>query len=91
MPETFGQRSSVALRTVPNIALLGKAGSGKDTAAEPAGGELYPYQRVAFADKLKDVATIIWGPGARTDRTKLQKLGVKPCVRSRRTPGSRRC
>jgi hypothetical protein len=75
MPETFGQRSSVALRTVPNIALLGKAGSGKDTAAELL-AELYPYQRVAFADKLKDVATIIWGPGARTDRTKLQKLGV---------------
>lgn len=65
-----------ALRLYPSLALIGKAGAGKDTVAEVL-RELYPvYHRVAFADKLKDVAADIWGESARTDRDKLQKLGV---------------
>jgi dephospho-CoA kinase len=58
----------------PNLAFIGKAGSGKDTAAELL-IETLGYRRLAFADKLKDVAESIWGPTARTDRDKLQKLG----------------
>lgn len=63
---------------VPNIALIGKAGAGKDTVAQVLIERFrLGYQRVALADPLKDIASILWGPDARTDRTKLQQLGVK--------------
>lgn len=63
--------------TVPNIALLGKAGAGKDTVAALLRERFrLGYQRVALADPLKDIASILWGPDARTDRAKLQGLGV---------------
>lgn len=58
----------------PNIAFIGKAGAGKDTAAELL-IESLSYYRLAFADKLKDVAAALWGDEARTDRDKLQRLG----------------
>jgi dephospho-CoA kinase len=68
--------------TLPNLALLGKAGAGKDKAAALL-RQLYPgenggpiYQRVAFADALKNVAVLIWGESARTNREYLQQLGV---------------
>lgn len=59
---------------LPNLALIGKAGSGKDTAYELL-REQFGYRRLAFADKLKDVAELLWGEKARTDRDKLQRLG----------------
>ena len=62
---------------VPNIALIGKAGAGKDTVATLLIERFrLGYQRVALADPLKDIASILWGPDARTDRTKLQELGL---------------
>lgn len=59
---------------LPQLAFIGKAGSGKDTAAELLIEHL-GYKRVAFADKLKDVAADLWGADARKDRDKLQRLG----------------
>lgn len=59
----------------PNIAFIGKAGSGKDTAAELL-IETLGYARIAFADALKDVCEELWGDEARKDRDKLQKLGM---------------
>lgn len=69
--------SNVALpRTaLPNIAVLGKAGAGKTTIADIL-RDRWGYTRVSFANVLKDVAAQIWGDGARTDREKLQRLGV---------------
>ncbi|MGZ6854413.1 MAG: AAA family ATPase [Mycobacteriaceae bacterium] len=62
---------------LPHIALIGKAGAGKDTVADLLRTRFrLGYQRVALADPLKDIASILWGPDARTDRDKLQKLGV---------------
>lgn len=68
-------KPSVAAGTLPSLALLGKAGSGKDTAAELL-AEAYGYERLAFADTLKDTAAWIWGNEGRSDREKLQRLGV---------------
>lgn len=62
------------MNDLPNIAFIGKAGSGKDTAAELL-IEQFDYRRLAFADALKDVAESLWGTEARTDRDKLQRLG----------------
>lgn len=59
---------------LPNIAFTGKAGAGKTTAAELL-VEL-GYQRQSFAAPLKDIAARLWGETARTDREKLQRLGV---------------
>lgn len=58
-----------------SIAVIGRAGSGKTTAAEYL-ADIHGYIRVSFAGTLKEVATHIWGPDARTDRDKLQKLGM---------------
>jgi hypothetical protein len=60
---------------LPNYAFIGKAGSGKTTAADYLVAQ-YHYRRVSFAAPLKDVAAGIWGTAARTDRNKLQSLGV---------------
>lgn len=59
---------------LPNVAFCGRAGAGKSTAAQLL-AEL-GYQIRSFAKPLKDVAATIWGEEARTDRDKLQKLGV---------------
>lgn len=59
----------------PNIAFCGKAGSGKTTCAEILRDEL-GYTPVSFAGLLKGVAALIWDERARTDRDKLQRLGV---------------
>lgn len=75
-PTSTPSLPDAATRLFPNLALTGKAGAGKDTVAEVL-REIYPvYYRVAFADKLKEVAALIWGPSARTNREYLQKLGV---------------
>lgn len=60
---------------LPHIAFIGKAGSGKTTAAELLMSE-FGYSKFAFANPLKDIAVKIWGEDARTDRDKLQRLGV---------------
>lgn len=59
---------------LPSIAFIGKAGAGKTTSAELL-TEL-GYTRLSFAAPLKDLAAQLWGDAARTDREKLQKLGV---------------
>lgn len=61
--------------THPHIAIIGKMGSGKTTCAEMLERELR-YSRGSFAARLKEVASLIWGDSARTDRQKLQDLGV---------------
>lgn len=58
----------------PDIALAGKAGAGKSTAADLL-VEL-GYQKRSIAEPLKDIAAQLWGTEARTDRAKLQGLGV---------------
>lgn len=58
----------------PDIALAGKAGAGKSTAADLL-VEL-GYQKRSIAASLKDIAAQLWGTEARTDRAKLQGLGV---------------
>jgi dephospho-CoA kinase len=58
----------------PNIALIGKAGSGKDTVARSLRYE-FPqlgYERFALADKVKEVAALLW-PDA--SRARWQELG----------------
>jgi dephospho-CoA kinase len=60
---------------LPNIAILGKAGAGKSTVAGALRNH-FNYDVVSFAGPLKDVAEDLWGFGARTDRYKLQSLGV---------------
>lgn len=60
---------------LPHIAVLGKMGSGKTTAAD-ALVRAYNYNRASFAELLKEVARLIWGADAVKDREKLQKLGV---------------
>jgi hypothetical protein len=42
------------------IGLCGKAGSGKDTVGEILHHN-YGYTRMAFADKVKQVASVLWG------------------------------
>ncbi len=61
--------------SLPDIAILGKAGAGKTTAAMVL-ADAADYQRMSIADPLKDIAHTIWGTAARTDRDKLQRLGV---------------
>lgn len=58
----------------PDIALAGKAGAGKSTAADLL-VEL-GYEKRSFAAPLKDIAAKLWGPDAGADRDKLQRLGV---------------
>lgn len=66
----------------PNIAFAGKAGAGKSSAAAVLQELVLPgtpamgYERLSIAASLKRIAVEIWGPGADTDRTKLQPLGV---------------
>lgn len=58
-----------------NIVFYGGAGAGKSTAAEYM-VTTHGYRQVPIAETLKNVAAEIWGEGARTDRDKLQRLGV---------------
>lgn len=58
---------------LPDIAFIGRAGSGKSTAAQYLFNR-HEYATLSFASRLKTVASQIWGddPG----REKLQRLGV---------------
>jgi dephospho-CoA kinase len=49
------------LTDLPNVAFIGRAGAGKDTAAELL-TETLGYRRLAFADGLKAIAEELW-PG----------------------------
>jgi cytidylate kinase len=61
--------------SLPNIAIIGKAGAGKTSAAGVL-QRLYNYRRISFAWPLKNIAMQLWGAGAAMDRGILQKLGV---------------
>jgi dephospho-CoA kinase len=58
---------------LPDIAFVGRAGAGKTTASKFLGQ--LKYERLSFADPLREVAERIWGSES-VDRDKLQKLGV---------------
>lgn len=58
---------------LPNVAFMGKAGSGKTTAAEAL--VRVGYERLSFAAPLKEIAVMLWGEAAAKDREKLQRLG----------------
>lgn len=66
----------------PNIALVGKAGSGKSSAAAVLEQIVLPdtpaasYERISFAGSLRVIAEQLWGYDARNDRSKLQSLGM---------------
>lgn len=63
---------------LPNFAVVGKAGAGKDTIAELLQWRFTcGYLRIALADPLKGIAAQLWGNDARKDRAKLQALGLK--------------
>jgi dephospho-CoA kinase len=72
--ERDGFGTQAGLDQYPDIALIGKAGAGKTTAAEYLVDKC-GYTRVSFAQPLKDIAVQIWGRDAATDRAKLQGLG----------------
>ena len=59
----------------PRLAFIGRAGSGKTTAAEFLVKNMN-YVHLSFARKLKDIAAQLWGPTAQKDRAKLQALGT---------------
>lgn len=62
--------------TRPHIALLGKMGSGKTTAAKYL-AENYPhYRTMHFAAALKATARMIWGGAVDNNRDLMQKFGV---------------
>lgn len=60
---------------LPNIAFVGKAGAGKSSAADIL-CDHYFYTKHSLAGPLKDMAAQLWGEEARSDRAKLQGLGV---------------
>jgi cytidylate kinase len=74
-PSTSAEARPTSLRRLPDIAIYGKAGAGKTTGADFLVRH-FGYTRHSFANTLKDVAATIWGGEVRTDRDKLQKLGV---------------
>lgn len=59
----------------PSIAFIGRAGSGKTTAAQFL-VENQGYCKLSFADPLRAIACKIWGITATNNRNKLQRLGV---------------
>lgn len=75
VPDAGGIYAGDRPAAFPNIAFVGKMGAGKSTAASIAISQ-YKYNRISFAQKLKDIAVDLWGPDAATDREKLQALGV---------------
>jgi cytidylate kinase len=70
---TSTMKPDAAQLGLPNVALCGKAGAGKTTAAQLLGQ--FGYETRSFAGPLKDMAATIWGDEARADRDKLQRLG----------------
>lgn len=62
----------------PDLAIIGKAGSGKTTLARAIRGDHgLGYTHLSFAYKLKQIAMRLWGEGALLDRGLMQDLGYK--------------
>lgn len=58
-----------------DIALIGKAGTGKSTAAEFLASN-YSYTRLSIASTIRETAASLWGTNAASSRSTLQSLGV---------------
>jgi dephospho-CoA kinase len=58
---------------MPHLAFVGRMGSGKSTCAEALG--MWAYDRISFADKVREVAVSLYGEDARYRRGILQRLG----------------
>ena len=56
------------------IGLVGKAGTGKDTVAAYLVA-VYGFRKFAFADKLKEIDTELFGPTGGKNRKRLQEFG----------------
>jgi energy-coupling factor transporter ATP-binding protein EcfA2 len=81
---------SITINT-PNVALIGRMGSGKSTIAQLL-TDLYGYQRFSWAQPVKDIASLAYGPidksqgyeveiptgdnAVRTGREILQRIGT---------------
>lgn len=63
-------------RLLPNVAVMGKMGSGKTTIADQL-HDTYGYEKLSFATALKNIAVDLWGTEALTDRGLMQVLGRK--------------
>jgi len=62
----------------PDLAIIGKAGSGKTTLAQAIKGPLgLSYTHLSFAYNLKQIATRLWGNSAILNRGLMQDLGIK--------------
>lgn len=72
----YSAEQPVAPRLLPNIAFMGKAGSGKTSAAEVL-IRGYGYRQISFAAELKRIAMRLWGADALTNRGLMQDLGRK--------------
>lgn len=69
------ERSTLQRQDFPHIALCGRMGAGKTTAANYL-VERFGYQRIGFADAVRDVAARVYGEAARQDRQKLIDIGM---------------
>jgi dephospho-CoA kinase len=58
---------------LPHLAFIGQMGSGKSTCAERM--SVFMYDRISFAEELRNVVARLYGREHRNDRDKLQQVG----------------
>ena len=67
----------------PNIALIGKMGSGKSTIAQLL-IEIYGYQKMSWAQPVKDIASLAYGPVDKATGYEVELPDGTPAVRTGR-------